>query len=508
MKTWTRTAALILTAALSLTVLSPAAAADAGEMIRKSEFHTSNSPQNDIAFTIRGTDLLIEGQLNYEGLNSLMVLMEDNASIKEVFPARSGEAFSHKVSLKSCRGRTTLSIYARAGEEKTYWSYLWKNLYVNTDGQGNYWIEQNIQALNNNLEKESAWLNPAECLNGEVSDEIRKLSGEIVGGETDDYKKVYLLYDWVTKNIYYDFDFYYNRSKEIFYTAEEAVAHKRSVCEGYANILSALLDAQGLPNTKVETYSLGISTSGTYDTDLDRVEANHAHNEVFVDGRWVSIDSTWDSRNEYENGQYLTKPPLGHFYFDISPEALAINHYITQRERSAAEDTPSGWAQAGTWEAICAGLVPYQLQGAYRKEITRQEFCALAAAAYQAAGGREDAGRMTFTDTTDPNMEKMGALGVISGVGGGRANPNGTLTREQAAVMLSSLARTLGKPLAEGSVSFTDSAQISAWASEAVGQVQAAGIMSGVGEGRFNPAGTYTREQSVLTLLSLFHEVD
>ncbi len=147
MKTWNRAAALILAAVLSLSVLSPAAAADAGEMTRKSEFHTSASPQNDIVFTISGSDLLVEGQLNYEGLDSLMVTMKDNASIREVFPARSGEAFSQKISLASCRGRSPLTVFANAGGGNTYWSYLWQNLYVNTDGQGSYWLEQNSQAL-------------------------------------------------------------------------------------------------------------------------------------------------------------------------------------------------------------------------------------------------------------------------------------------------------------------------------------------------------------------------
>ncbi len=503
-----RTAALILAAALSLTALSPAAAAEGGRMTQKREFHTSASPRNDVAFTIRGNDLLVRGQLHYEGLDGLMIAMGEDAPVKEPFPARSGEAFSHSISLEDFSGQTLLSVYAKTSGEDTYWSYLWQNLYVNTDGKGNYWIEQNSQALDNNLKRNSAWLNPADCLNGEVSDEVRKLSREIVGGETDDYKKVYLLYDWVAKNIHYDLDFYYKRSKKTFLTVEEAIAHRRSVCEGYTSILAALLDAQGLPNTVVKTYALGLSTSGKYfGTDLDRVRSNHAHNEVFVDGRWVAIDSTWDSNNTYEYGKYLTQPPLGHYYFDISPEALAVKHYVTDRERSSAEDVPTSWAQAGTWEAICAGLVPYQLQGGYRENITRREFCALAAAVYQAAGGGEDAGRMTFTDTADPNMEKMGALGVISGMGDGRADPNGALTREQAAVMLSSLARALGKPLAKGSASFSDSAKVSSWAAEAVGQVQAAGIMSGVDGGRFDPAGRYSREQSILTLLSLFREV-
>jgi len=38
---------------------------------------------------------------------------------------------------------------------------------------------------------------------------------------------------------------------------------------------------------------------------------------------------------------------------------------------------------------------------------------------------------------------------------------------------------------------------------ETVGQMQASGIMGGVGEGLFNPHGAYSVEQSITTLIRL-----
>ena len=98
----------------------------------------------------------------------------------------------------------------------------------------------------------------------------------------------------------------------------------------------------------------------------------------------------------------------------------------------------------------------------------------------------------------------MAALGVVNGVGNGRFDPNGPLTREQAATMLSRLAEAAGHPLAAGTASFADSAAIASWAAGAVGQVQAAGVMQGTGGGNFTPQGSYTREQSILTILRLY----
>ena len=101
----------------------------------------------------------------------------------------------------------------------------------------------------------------------------------------------------------------------------------------------------------------------------------------------------------------------------------------------------------------------------------------------------------------------MGALGVVTGVGGGRFDPNGTLTREQAATMLARLAEAVGKPLAAQAPTFADNAAIASWAFDAVGQMQASGVMGGVGNNTFAPQVSYSREQSILTMLRLYESV-
>ena len=94
------------------------------------------------------------------------------------------------------------------------------------------------------------------------------------------------------------------------------------------------------------------------------------------------------------------------------------------------------------------------------------------------------------------------------GVGGNRFDPNAQLTREQAAVMLARLADAIGQPFPPSAPTFADNAQVSSWAADAVGQMQATGIMGGVGDNRFAPGGDYTREQSIVTILRLFDVLD
>ena len=170
--------------------------------------------------------------------------------------------------------------------------------------------------------------------------------------------------------------------------------------------------------------------------------------------------------------------------------------------------TASAWAHEGITKAIGLGLVPQNLQSNYTNATTRAEFTSLAVALYETATGREITGRMEFNDTNDVNVQKMAYLGVVQGVGGGNFAPNNQLTREQAAVMLVRLAEAIGQPFSPSAPTFADNAKVSSWAVEAVGQMQASGIMDGVGNNNFSPSGDYTREQSIITILRLFDVLD
>ena len=164
---------------------------------------------------------------------------------------------------------------------------------------------------------------------------------------------------------------------------------------------------------------------------------------------------------------------------------------------------PTAWAVEQVNSAIEAGLVPLSLQSNYTQATTRAEFCALAVALYESLKG-EITGRETFSDTNDVNVQKAASIEVVTGMGNNLFAPDDTLTREQAAVMLARLANAVGKPFLKQAPAFTDGGSVSPWAVEGVGQVQAAGIMGGVGNDRFAPKDPYTREQSIVTIMRVF----
>lgn len=155
-------------------------------------------------------------------------------------------------------------------------------------------------------------------------DKFNRLLDNIIDKDDSDYTKTSKIANWVSENIYYNYDYYYHKKDNLYISAEDVLDHRYTVCEGYANLTDVLMRLAGIPSRKVSGYALG---SGVSLSDLSTVgnQTNHAWNEVLVDGRWIIIDTTWNSNNkrEYDVNIYeeATKK-----YFDITIERLSNTH--------------------------------------------------------------------------------------------------------------------------------------------------------------------------------------
>jgi len=244
------------------------------------------------------------------------------------------------------------------------------------------------------------------------------------------------------------------------------------------------------------------------------------------DGSFWSDD--WDfmfAWDEYEHAGYITFDRPGVFLLDkfLQPYIYFVVRYAEDETAEEPEPEPqpeptpptapnltsaSTWAHDGINTAYSHGFIPQALQSNYTQATTRAEFAALAVQLYETVTGREITQRTEFNDTTDVNVQKMGGLGIVTGIGGGYFAPDRTITRQEAAALLARLAYAIGQPLPASAPTFADNAGISSWAVNRVGQVQAAGIMTGVGNNNFAPNGTYTREQSIVSMPRLFELLD
>lgn len=114
---------------------------------------------------------------------------------------------------------------------------------------------------------------------------------------------------------------------------------------------------------------------------------------------------------------------------------------------------------------------------------------------------------VTFTDTDDLYVRKAATIGILSGVGNGQFNPDGNLRREQAAKIVDLLGQTLGLEHKEMDIFYVDEDKISSWAKPYVYSVGANKLMTGEANNRFNPKGNYTRRQSIVTLMRVYDAV-
>ncbi|MDR1208802.1 MAG: S-layer homology domain-containing protein [Clostridiales bacterium] len=190
-------------------------------------------------------------------------------------------------------------------------------------------------------------------------------------------------------------------------------------------------------------------------------------------------------------------------YFEVEGD---IYSNITLLVDSGSEiAAPPAVAPSEAARAYSLGILPDSLNSDYDKNITRAEFCRLAVPVYEKTKGAAiQPGNTAFSDTSDPDVLKMASLGVVSGVGGGRFNPDGEITREQAATILVLLLDLMGNPLTASGPAFDDNSLISGWAFAYVGKIQTIAIMSYAERGRFGPQEKYTREQSITAMLRIF----
>lgn len=282
---------------------------------------TSYSENDYLDLSISGSTLTVSGRILADGLRQVRVRC--GSGIGYTVDAASEEYFSVQLSL-SFSGRQPVDVYTNRGGGSTFSSYIYDRILIQNTGSG-YQIMPSL-VLENNEKFNSIDIDPQSLLSQEVPAPVAAMSDQIVGSETDPYTQVFLLHQWAAENIAYD---YTMLSGATTYVTDSAgvLELRRSVCQGYAELLRDLILAQNIPAMFCGNSAL----SGSYALTTTGGEG-HAHVEAYVNGRWVVMDPTWDSQNKYYGpGNQEWESPNGYYYFDITPEAFAMDHLITAR---------------------------------------------------------------------------------------------------------------------------------------------------------------------------------
>lgn len=199
-------------------------------------------------------------------------------------------------------------------------------------------------------------------------------------------------------------------------------------------------------------------------------------------------------------------------YPTIYKSADGINW--TKASLIAADEDVSSWAIDEINEALALRLIPSPLQSSYHSTITREEFADLIVNYIDEQNWQgldvflENRGveisEDPFTDTNKESVRIAYSLGIINGKGDHIFDPNGSITREEAAVMLYRVIQLFEDEQTVEPLTFADEDSFASWSGDSVKMISALGIMNGTGDNQFSPSGTYTREQAYMTIVRLF----
>lgn len=108
------------------------------------------------------------------------------------------------------------------------------------------------------------------------------LSNQITSGSETDEEKAIAIYEFITKNMEYDYAFYSLKNQFQPYPDNRITAeNKIGVCYDFASLYAGLLRSQGIPTKLIKGNKY-------------RDEEYHAWNEVLIDGEWKGVDTTLD----------------------------------------------------------------------------------------------------------------------------------------------------------------------------------------------------------------------
>lgn len=142
-------------------------------------------------------------------------------------------------------------------------------------------------------------------------------------GKFSEQEKARAIYTWITHNIRYNHSIIEQnllgtRENTLMQQAENVLAQRSGVCEGYANLYKALANLMGL--------NAEIVTGKVRREDGQIPEIGHAWIAIKIGGEWSLSDPTWGA-GYYDPDAGIHFPPSDDLYFLVPPADMIRDHY-------------------------------------------------------------------------------------------------------------------------------------------------------------------------------------
>lgn len=139
-----------------------------------------------------------------------------------------------------------------------------------------------------------------------INNVVDKIYKENINDSMSDYEKIKTIHDYIINHTKYDIERNEKgTSKYASNKANGALLEGYATCSGYTDAMALFLEKMHIKNYKIASELL--------QTDRD----GHIWNAVFIDGKWLHLDLTWDDPVSSNNTDYLQ-----HKYFLIDNKTL------------------------------------------------------------------------------------------------------------------------------------------------------------------------------------------
>ena len=157
------------------------------------------------------------------------------------------------------------------------------------------------------------------AMEAEVDAAVAQLLNELDLWDASNYEKVKGVYDWITENVEYDYEWddLEDDTGEYEHSTHAALIRRSAVCQGFASLYYRLLLELGVDCRYISGDAVDITGS-----------ERHGWNIVYLDGKYYNCDPTWD------------RSLMGHYRYFLCTESSFSEHV-----RDAEFDTAQFHAQ-------------------------------------------------------------------------------------------------------------------------------------------------------------------
>lgn len=115
-----------------------------------------------------------------------------------------------------------------------------------------------------------------------INNEVDKIINENYTNDASLSDNIKRIHDYIINTTTYDVDYKNNKDKYT-YNAYGTLHNHLATCNGYTDVMAIILS-----KLKVNNYKIAYNPSG------DTNEDGHVWNAVYIDGKWLHLDLTWD----------------------------------------------------------------------------------------------------------------------------------------------------------------------------------------------------------------------